>query len=123
MRYTNEPIDEVIRGVRTSVSGIGHHACDKCGNYVLDGYAIDALCKEQLRQIAEAKGLMSPSEIRALRKSLGMRQAEFEKLLGVSPPTVSRWETSAVLQTRTADILMRLIRARPELVHVLRNLD
>lgn len=49
-------------------------------------------------------------EFKAIRKKYGWTQVEFEKILGVSSPTVSRWESNAVIQTKVADNLMRAIR-------------
>lgn len=36
---------------------------------------------------------MKPSEIKCLRKSLSLTQAEFAQLLGAHAVTVARWET------------------------------
>lgn len=38
---------------------------------------------------------MSPDEIRAWREAHGLSTTELARLLGVSQPTVSRWETGA----------------------------
>lgn len=35
---------------------------------------------------------MENEQIKALRESLGLNQAEFAKLMGVHPMTVSKWE-------------------------------
>ena len=72
--------------------------------------------------IDETTNTLTPAEIRDLRKSFRLTQAEFESILGVSAPTCSRWETGVMRLSGTADKLMRLLRARPELVDVLRNL-
>jgi len=66
-----------------------------------------------------ARGLLTPDEIRDLRRSLGVAQAALERLLGVGPKTVVRWEKGTVFQSATADRLMRLLIAKPELVSLL----
>jgi putative transcriptional regulator len=35
---------------------------------------------------------MSPQQLRMLRESLGLSQADFARLMGVHPMTVSKWE-------------------------------
>ncbi len=76
----------------------------------------DRLSREQMRQVAKAKGILSPDEIRGIRKGLGLTQEEFQRLLGVSSPAVSRWETGAMLPSKTTDNLMRVIAEVPEAV-------
>ena len=53
-------------------------------------------------------GMDLPSKIRQLRKRLGMNQAPFGKLLGVTQATVSRWEKSVEGQEPTAENLVAL---------------
>jgi DNA-binding transcriptional regulator YiaG len=47
------------------------------------------------------------SEVRKIRKRLGLSQADFGKLVGVIYVTVSRWETGA---TRIPEPTAKLIR-------------
>jgi DNA-binding transcriptional regulator YiaG len=73
----------------------------------------------------QEKGLLSPEEIKGIRKSLGLKQHDFETLIGVSSPTASRWETGAMLPSKTTDTLIRVLAEFPEVVEFLssRNLD
>ncbi|MBZ0117197.1 MAG: helix-turn-helix domain-containing protein [Sandaracinaceae bacterium] len=53
--------------------------------------------------------LMQAEDIRALRLSLNLTQAELGRLLNVSPWTVSRWESGAALPDLWQhDVLLRL---------------
>jgi transcriptional regulator with XRE-family HTH domain len=54
--------------------------------------------------------LLRPTEIKALRETLELSQAEFEKLLGVGMKTVVRWEKGTVFQNQATDALLRAIR-------------
>lgn len=116
LRETTEPIAERIRGVDTIACGIRHFVCDGCGEAEMDLADADRLASEQMRQVAKAKGLLSPDEIRGIRKGLGLTQEEFQQLLGVSSPAVSRWETGAMLPSKTTDTLMRVLSEVPEAV-------
>ena len=114
MRFTSEPMKERYKGEEFTVTGIERWVCDECGNDVMKAEEADRLGRKLVDAYATRKGLLLPSEIRELRESLGMSQKDFEKLIGVSSPTVSRWETGAVQQSKTADNLMRLIRDVPD---------
>lgn len=114
MRFTSEPMKEIYRGEEFTIAGIERWTCDKCGNDVMRADEADRLGRELIDAYAVRKGLLTPREIRELRESLGMSQKDFENLIGVSSPTVSKWETGAVQQTKPADNLMKLIRDVPQ---------
>ncbi len=108
-----------VRGETLEVPGVNHGACGECGEVYLSLDAAERLQAEAVRMSKAARGLLSPSEIREIRRSFAMSQAAFEGLLGVGPKTVIRWEKGTVFQGATADRLMRLLRAQPELARVL----
>lgn len=110
MRATDSPMTESYRGETFEVKGIERYACDACGDDMMSGDMADRLARELAAAYAHAHGLLSPTEIREVRKSLSLRQSDFERMLGVSSPTCSRWETGSAQQSRTADRLMRVIR-------------
>jgi len=108
-----------VRGDRVRVPGVEHGRCVACGEeyFTLEGTRL--LQREAIRRSKQARGLLSPEEIRELCRSLGMSQSRFEELLGVGPKTVVRWEKGTVYQSATADRLMRLIRVMPAVKHAL----
>jgi HTH-type transcriptional regulator / antitoxin MqsA len=120
MSVSSDPIPFELRGETLVVHDIEHSTCVKCGEMVLSLQNVGRLQRDAVRQFKEAKGLLTAEEIKAVRLSLGLSQAAFEQLLGTGPKTVIRWEKGAVLQSATADRLMRLIREMPEVVEVLR---
>lgn len=113
MRLTDEPISETFRGEEFVVEGVEHYACDACGNYAVSAKASDLLAGKLAEAYARAHGMLAPGEVKGLRKSLRLNQSEFEELLGVSRPTACRWERGSVVQTKTADLLMRVARDVP----------
>lgn len=121
LRRTREAIVETVRGVEVSVEGIDHYVCDGCGDTVMDIAAAELLAKRQAELVAKEKGLLAPAEIKSIRKALGLTQREFEAVLGVSSPTVSRWETGAMLPSKTADSLIRVLEACPEALRFLKG--
>lgn len=106
---TNSPMVEEFKGEQITVEGITRFECPQCGEYVIfagQGLRLSEILYDEYRK---RTSLLSPSEIKAIRKKYGWTQVEFEKILGVSSPTVSRWESNAVIQTKVADNLMRAI--------------
>lgn len=105
-----DPLAEEFRGEEITVEGLEYHRCPECGETMMSAEMATRQAKDMARQWAELHGLLSPEEIRDIRRSLGLNQAQFEQLVGVSRPTASRWENGASIQSRTADLLMRLLR-------------
>lgn len=110
-----------VRGESVPVPGIEHGLCRECGEEYFSLESAERLQREAIRLSKHARGLLSPDEIRALRRSLGLSQAAFEDLLGVGPKTVIRWEKGTVYQSATTDRLMRLIRAMPDVASLLES--
>ena len=107
------PMAESYRGEEITVEDVERWECPHCGNDVMDTAEASRVSRELANRYAHVHGLMSPDEILALRKSLRLNQAEFEELLGVSRPAACRWERGSVIQTKTADLLMRVVRDVP----------
>ena len=59
---------------------------------------------------APPRDTMTPDEIRALRKSLGMTQPEFAEKLGVTVITVSSWERGIRNPSGSAVMLMQQLK-------------
>lgn len=57
---------------------------------------------------------MTPADVRALRERLGLTPAQFARLLGVHPSTVSRWESGRRYPTGGAIPAMRRLQRRQE---------
>jgi putative zinc finger/helix-turn-helix YgiT family protein len=78
--------------------------CDACGEMVFDNDADDQIAKA-LRQHL---GLLSGEQIRKNREDLGLSQRNLAEQLGVAVETISRWENSALTQTRAMDRYLRV---------------
>jgi HTH-type transcriptional regulator / antitoxin MqsA len=89
--------------------------CTSCGEYFVDIDEFDAMQRELSERIRAEEGLLAPTRIRAIRESMGLTQQEFEKVLGVGPKTVVRWERGTVFQSAAIDKLLRAVEAVPEL--------
>lgn len=109
-----DPIQTVFKGDSLNIEGVEHWKCELCGELEYDSADLDALDLAENRAYRELHKLLSPEDIRSIRKRYKLTQSQFELMLGVAAPTVSRWETGSVVQTKVADNLMRMIGEFPE---------
>lgn len=79
--------------------------CDACDVTLTDD-ASDTVVQDCLRRHI---GLLAAAEIREARADLGLTQTDLAKLLGCAAESVSRWENSVVLQSRTYDRMLRMV--------------
>ena len=66
-------------------------------------------------------GLLTPQEIREIRRQHDLTQQQLEQLLNVGPKTVVRWEKGTVVQNSATDTLLRLLRDVPAVYRHLRR--
>jgi putative zinc finger/helix-turn-helix YgiT family protein len=74
------------------------------------------------RAICKALGLLTPEQIRGVRDRLGLSQEEFARLTGIGVATLSRWEQSRLIQTRSLDAYLHVLDAIPAAIRVLERL-
>ena len=91
--------------------------CDTCGDQYTDGEAElirhDAICHYLAR--------LTPGEIRSLRATYSMSQADLADLTGIGIASIKRWETGNLIQGAAHDRLLRLL-TQPQNVRTLRSL-
>lgn len=93
--------------------------CQACGELVFSTHV-----DEQINTALRAKlRLLTPAQIRSVRKELGADQKQLAERLGVANETISRWETGALIQSRAMDNLLRVYFALPEVRDVLIGAD
>ena len=114
---SQEPLVEEYRGETFSIEGIPHFKCPNCGEYMVNANNAKTLSKALASQYAESHDLLTPDQIVSLRKTLGLNQSEFQKMLGVTGVTVCRWETGRIPQTRVVDNLMRVLAKYPHVAN------
>jgi HTH-type transcriptional regulator/antitoxin MqsA len=99
---------EVLIGQRATTVESEFMRCSGCGEAFFLPEQAEAFQRRAADQIRREDGLLTPGEVKAIRKRLRLSQAEFEQLLGTGPKTGVRWERGTVAQSSTADALMRL---------------
>jgi len=91
--------------------------CQSCGEKVFGGDADEAIS----RALRLKLNLLSPEQIRARLRELGVSQKEVASELGVAEATISRWATGSVVQSRALDRFLRTYLAFPEVRKMLRE--
>ena len=78
---------------------------------------------EQLKHAVVCRhlGVLTPTEIRVIRKGHGMTRAAFANVTGLGEATLNRWENGAVVQNLANDRYLRLL-AAPEVMAALQRL-
>lgn len=88
--------------------------CSDCGESYLAPDELDAVQRAAADIVRARECLLSPDEILAIRQSMHLSQAAFERLIGAGAKTVVRWERGTIFQSKVTDTLMRVLRAVPE---------
>ena len=107
---------EIHVGKRTARLQIEAATCVDCGEYFVSPNEMDEVQIRASELIRKEEGLLFPERIARIRKKLGLSQSQFERLLGVGPKTVVRWERGTVFQNSATDNLLRLLNSVPEAV-------
>lgn len=85
------------------VGNISWDECDACGEKIFDDNA--------MRQISDARyeaiGLLTPSELKEIRKRIGYTQEQMAAFLSIGNKTYCRWENGSSIQTKSMDTLIR----------------
>jgi putative zinc finger/helix-turn-helix YgiT family protein len=79
--------------------------CSNCGFGYLDAKGQEIEHEALCRHI----GVLSPRDIRALRERLSLTQEQLAGLTGFGVASIKRWERGALIQNKSADILLRLV--------------
>lgn len=85
------------------------HRCPKCGETEVTIPAIEKLHRLIALRVAHKPSLLTPEEVRFLRKFVGFSTGDFARVMGVAPETVSRWENGVRPHSPLADRLVRLL--------------
>lgn len=109
-RYTESGLPNVV------IENAEILQCPVCGSRGVAIQSMDALHRVLALAVIRQPDPLGPHEIRYLRKWLGWSGKDFAKHMGVTPETVSRWESvdGGKPMGGTADRLLRMLVARLE---------
>jgi putative transcriptional regulator len=121
MRRRRATLSLPVNGEPVLVPGVPHLHCPSCGGNLLSYPEAGTLERGALARYRARHNLLTPDEIRSLRKHLGLTQAALAKLLRLGANTLSRWEAGRNVQTAAMDVLLRLLRDLPKSLNYLRR--
>lgn len=107
------------KGHKIEVPGYTKIVCHNCGEDVADPESVEKsmpVLRDAQRTI---DGFLTSKEIRKIRKALNMSQDEISVILGGGEKAFARYETGKVLQSKSMDNLLRILREYPEVIKVL----
>jgi HTH-type transcriptional regulator/antitoxin MqsA len=90
--------------------------CAKCGEGVLETSDMDATERILADFRAVVDGYLPTSEVRRIRKKLGLTQTQAGALFGGGHNAFSRYESGAARASKSTDTLLRVLDAHPELL-------
>jgi putative zinc finger/helix-turn-helix YgiT family protein len=93
----------------TVLVGVEVSRCPSCGEYEVAIPAIDELNRVLAEAVIRKPARLTGGEIRFLRTYLGYSSADFAKLIGGNPATISRWETDKQPIGHHTDLLLRAL--------------
>jgi len=123
MGHTREErIDEVIRyeGLEAVVPDYLIFVCDTCGEATVDPESVKRAEPIVCDLHRRGEGMFTSDEIRAIRESFGLSQDDFGVLLGGGKKAFARYENGRVMQARSMDNLLRVLKAYPQALTELR---
>ena len=83
------------------------YKCTECDFTYTDREG-DELCHAAVCKYLE---VLTPIEVRKLRKNTGLTIKEFSKSTGIGQASISRWENSTLIQNKAMDSYLRLLDA------------
>lgn len=92
-----------------TLQGVILTRCDACGLEDVTIPRIGQLHRALAQHFVSQARALAPTEIRFLRKHMGMSSIQFAKYMGTARETVSRWETGKTPMGNSADRLLRLL--------------
>jgi len=84
-------------------STVGH--CPECNNEVFDEALENSNLRKAYAVFAKKNGLVTPQEIRAIRKKYGLSQSLFARGLGIGAATIQRYEEGSIPAKSNSDLI------------------
>src|SRR5574341_1908366 len=100
------------KGQKASVRVSGHW-CDKCGEAVLEGEALEKRERAFLELRAKVEGVLSPHRVASIRERLKLSQRRAGELLGGSPRAFQKYESGSQQVSVPMTNLLRLLEKDP----------
>ncbi len=121
-RAVKRPYSARYNRIPVKLQNVEMYECGQCGERFLTPEQARRLTVRVKATAREKLGLLPPDRIVEVRKHYGLTQTDLERLLGLGPKVITRWEKGKVLQTRPVDDLLRLMRVLPDVYEKLKEI-
>jgi putative zinc finger/helix-turn-helix YgiT family protein len=91
--------------VKVRAENVPLQKCDRCGTIVSG----PAAAKVRHEAVCRAAGLLTPTEIKAIRDQFGWSQQYLAQLTDFGVATISRWERGRLLQNRSNNKVLQAL--------------
>ena len=108
------------RGQQTSLN-THFSVCDACGSEQAGAAELRQNKRSMVEFRKKVDGLLTGSQVRSIRKNLGLSQAEAARVFGGGPVAFSKYEADDVAQSEAMDKLLRLSNELPSAFEFLRR--
>ena len=95
--------------------------CDACGSEQAGGNELRKNKRSTIKFRKQVDGLLTGSQVRSIRKNLGLSQAEAARVFGGGPVAFSKYENDDVTQSEAMDKLLRVVSDVPSAIDFLRK--
>jgi HTH-type transcriptional regulator/antitoxin MqsA len=109
------------KGEKISIPNYVTYECAECKEAIVDKATLKAsgkLLKDFQRKV---DGLLTGSQIKEIRKKLGLTQEQLAEIVGGGLKSVARYESGQICQSKGMDNLLRILDAYPETLNIIRK--
>ena len=121
-RLVQRPFDSLYNQMPIRLESVEMYECERCGESVFTPEQAREVDRQVKSLARERLNLLSPETIVGIRKRCNLSQEELEHLFGLGKKVVIRWEKGRVLQSKTADVLLRLMDRNPDIIEDIREI-
>ena len=122
-QLVNRPFDSSYNQIPVHLDSVEMYVCDRCGESVLTPEESKEVSRKVKALARERLNLLPPEAIVDIRKRNNLSQEDLERLFGLGKKVVIRWERGRVLQSKTADVLLRLMDQNPGIIDEMRKIQ
>lgn len=120
MEHDVRTVTITYKGLSKSVDVPGWY-CRECGEGIHSGKDLKITDKALNELKMQSEGLLSPQEIRRIRKKLRLTQKEAGTIIGGGPRAFQKYESGELLPSRAVVSALKLLDSNPKGLEVLRN--
>jgi len=107
------------KGKTITIPDYVSYECNECGEAIVDKETLKLSGKKLKEFKRQVEGLLTPNEIKSIRKKFGLSQEKMGEILGGGKKSFARYETGQLCQSRAMDNLLRILDAYPFVLRVL----